>query len=159
PNRLRVSQVSEFTVASSNTNSTVGGGAAQYNFVSPSGGNEFHGQLLWQNRNSALAANDWFNNKNGVEKPRLNNNTFSGSAGGPIRKDKLFFYGAYDGARVHQQSNKTEYVLTPDARAGIFTYTDSSGAVRKANILALKGVSVDPFVQANILPQIPTTIN
>src|SRR5262249_28607657 len=104
PNRLRISQVAEFTIANSNTNSTVGGGAAQYNFVSPSGTNDLHGELFWQNRNSALAANDWFSNKDGVPQARLNNNLFGGAAGGPIRKDKLFFYGAYDASREHQQA-------------------------------------------------------
>src|SRR5262249_1724905 len=143
PNRLRVSQVSEFTIATSNTNSTVGGGAAQYNFVSPSGGNQLHGELLWQNRNSALAANNWFNNKDGVERPRLNNNTFSASAGGPIRKDKLFFYGAYDGTRQHEQEPESGVVLTPDARSGIYTYRDSSGVLQKRNVLQLRGATVD----------------
>jgi hypothetical protein len=159
PNRLRVSQVNEFTVATANTNATVGGGAAQYNFVSPSGTNELRGNVFWQNRNSALAANDWFSNQSGTERPNLNKNIFGGAAGGPLRHDKLFFYGSYEGTREHTQTPVTGVVLTPDARNGIFTYRDSSGAVQKRNVLALRNVSVDPFIQANILSQVPTTIN
>jgi hypothetical protein len=159
PNRLRIGQVSEFTVASSNTNSTVGGGAAQYNFVSPSGTNQMHGVFLWQNRNSYLAANDWFNNQSGVPRSRLNDNIFGGSVGGPIRKDKLFYYGTYEGTRVHQQTPQTAVVLTPDARNGIYTYLNNAGNVQKVNVLNLRGASVDPFVQNNILNQLPTTIN
>jgi hypothetical protein len=159
PNRLRVSQVSEMTVNTSNAGTTVGGGAAQFNMVSPSGTNQLHGEALWYNRNNALAANDWFNNQSGVAKPFLNENIFGGSLGGPIRKDKLFFYGTYEGTRTRQQTPQTGVVLTPDARNGIFTYRNSQGAVQKVNLLSLRGASLDPFVQSNILSQLPATIN
>lgn len=159
PNRLRVSQVAEMTVETSNAASTVGGGAAQINMVSPSGGNTIHGDALWYNRNNALAANDWFDNKDGVAKPFLNENIFGGNLGGPIRKDKLFYYGSYEGTRVHQQTTLNNYVLTPDARNGIYTYVDNTGVVRKANLLALRSASVDPYVQNTILPQLPTAFN
>lgn len=159
PNRLLVSQVSEMTVQTSNASSSVGGGAAQINMVSPSGGNSIHGDALWYNRNNALAANDWFDNKDRVAKPFLNENIFGGNLGGPIRKDKLFYYGAYEGTRVHQQTSVDNTVLTPDARSGIFTYVDNTGLVRKANLLSLRGASIDPYVQGTILPQLPTTFN
>ncbi|PWT98709.1 MAG: hypothetical protein C5B51_28600 [Terriglobia bacterium] len=159
PNRLRVSQVSEMTVGTSNVSSTVGGGAAQFNMVSPSGTNQFHGEALWYNRNNALAANEWFNNQSGVDKPFLNENIFGGSFGGPIRKDKLFFYGTYEGTRVRQQTAQNGTVLTPDARNGIFTYTTSAGVVQKVNLLNLRGVQIDPFVQSNILSGLPGTVN
>jgi len=159
PFRPRTSQVAEFTVETSNANSTVGGGAAQFNMVSPSGGNQIHGDAIWFNRNSAYAANDWFNNQSGVANPFLNQNQFGGSIGGPIKKDKLFYYGTYEGQRVRQQTTENATVLTPDARNGIFTYRTSSGAVQKANILALRNAAIDPFVSSNILSALPGTIN
>ena len=60
PNRLVLDQVAEFTVSTSNTNSTVGGGASQITLTTPSGGNVYHGHVYWFNRNNALAAGSWF---------------------------------------------------------------------------------------------------
>jgi hypothetical protein len=159
PNLLKSSQVSEFTVETSNASTTIGGGASQVNLVGPSGTNTFHGEALWYNRNSAFAANDWFNNLSGIPQPRLNQNIAGGRIGGPIRKDKLFFFGAFEGTYDHQQTPENGYVLTPDARQGIFTYTDNAGIVQKKNLLALRNASIDPFVKDNILPNLPTTIN
>ncbi|HLK68364.1 MAG TPA: TonB-dependent receptor [Bryobacteraceae bacterium] len=158
PNLLKSSQVAEMTVETSNANTSMGGGASQINMVSPSGSNTLHGEALWYNRNNAFAANEWFNNQEGVRQPFLNQNIFGGRAGGPIRKDKLFFFGAFEGTYDHQQLAQNGVVLTPDARNGIFSYIDSGGNLRKANVLALRGVGIDPVAQG-ILNQLPTTIN
>ena len=158
PNLLKLSQVSEMTVETSNANSTLGGGASQINMVSPSGTNRYHGEGLWYNRNSALAANEWFSNQGGIEKARLNLNSLGGRLGGPIKKDKLFFFGAFEGGYNHQQQAQNGTVLTPDARNGIFTYRDTGGVLRKVNVLAARGVSIDPFAQ-DIVNKLPTTIN
>jgi hypothetical protein len=144
PNKLTISQVQEFTVASSNLNSSLGGGATQVVLVSPSGTNALHGSGYWYNRNNKLSANDWFNNKDEVETPFLNLNQLGGSIGGPVVKDKLFFYGNYEAYRLRQQSPKSRTILTPDARQGIFTTTSG----QKFDILRAKGLSVDPTIQA-----------
>jgi hypothetical protein len=157
-NELKASQVAEMTVETSNSAATLGGGASQISMVSPSGTNQFRGEALWYNRNNAFAANDWFNNQAGIGKPFLNRNILGGRAGGPIRRDKLFFFGAFEGSYDREQSPVNGTVLTPDARNGTFTYIDSAGAVRKANVLALRGVGIDPFAQ-KIVSQIPTAIN
>ena len=70
----------------------------QINLVTKSGTNAFHGSLHEYNRNTLFAANDFFNNKNGVSKPPLNRNQFGGSIGGPILRDKLFFFFNYEAA-------------------------------------------------------------
>src|SRR5206468_6825862 len=74
PNLLLMDQVSEFTISTSNTNSTVGGGSSQITISTPSGGNQFHGAGYWYNRNNALAADSWFDNKDGIPKSFLNQN-------------------------------------------------------------------------------------
>jgi len=77
--------------------------------------------------------------------------------GGPIKKDKLFFYGSYEGIRAHQQLPQDFTVLTPAARQGIFTY--NSGGTHQVNLLGLRGLTgVDSGIQP-LLAQIPTTIN
>ena len=154
PNKLLLGQVRQMTVVTSNGNAASSGGASQLAFETPSGSNQLHGGVFWQNRNSALSANDWFNNQAGVGLPRLNQNQGGANLGGAIRKDKLFYYAGYELVRLHQQSPQTATILTSDARAGIFTYRDTTSVVRKVNLLALRNAQIDPYIQ-NLLGQIP----
>jgi len=154
PNVLLLDQVAEFTVSTSNTNASAGGGASQVNFVTPSGTNSYHGSVYWQNRNNAFAANTWFNNRDGVAKPFLNSNWIGATFGGPAIKDKLLFYGNYEVFRSRQQTAANRAILTSTARQGIFTYKDAQGTVRQVNVLQAAGVPADPATQA-ILQQVP----
>jgi hypothetical protein len=155
PNMLQLDQVGEFTLATSNTNASAGSGAAQLTFVTPSGTNDWHGSLYWFNRNNVTSANDWFNNRNGVSRPFLNQNQAGGSASGPIIKNKLFFYANYEATRQRQQSPATRTILREDARQGIFTYLDSaSGARRTANIFTASGLRPDTAM-ASLLGAMP----
>src|SRR5205807_3581909 len=122
--------------------------ASHVTFVTPSGTNQFHGTAYWYNRNSALSANDWFNNRDGIPNSFLNQNQAGGAIGGPIKKDKLFFYANYEAYRLRQQNSVNRTILTSDARQGIFTYTDSGGVVRKVNILTASGTVIDSAVSA-----------
>ncbi len=154
PNLLALDQVGEFTVATSNVNAALGGGASQVSFVTPSGANQFHGAGYWYNRNNRLAANDWFNNKDGIERPFLNQNQAGGSLGGPLKKDKLLFYVNYEAYRLRRQAAANRTILTGDARQGLFTYQDVNGAVRKVNVLQAAGAGIDPFL-SELLAQVP----
>lgn len=149
PNMLLLDQVAEVTVGTSNNNLSQGGGAGQINFVTPSGTNKYHGSLMFTNRASRLAANSWFNNRDGVARAFLNQNQYGGSFGGPIKKDKLFFYGNYEALRLRQQSTANRTILTDDARQGIFTYV-AGGVVRKVNLLQTVGITADPAAKALI---------
>jgi Carboxypeptidase regulatory-like domain len=154
PNLLLLDQVSELTVSTSNTLSAAGGGSAQVSFVTPSGGNQFHGNAYWSNRNNYFAANTWFNNQSGVKRPFLNQNQIGGSVGGHIIRNKLFFYTNYELFRLRQVSSQNHTILTADARQGIFTYRDAGGAVQKVNVLQAAGIQPDP-VAASLLAQVP----
>jgi hypothetical protein len=158
PNKLRISQVRQVTLITSNANAAASGGATEAAFSTPSGTNQFHGEAFWYNRNNALAANDWFNNQAGIGQPFLNQNQFGGDMGGPIRKDKLFFYGSYEGIRAHQQMPQNFTVLTPSARTGIFSY-NAGGTIRQVNLLSLRNLTgVDSGVQP-LLAQVPAVVN
>ena len=157
PNMLLLDQVSEVTVTSSNADASAGGGSSQVSYVTPTGGNQYHGSGDWSNRNSALAANTFFNNQSGVAIPHLNQNQVGAKLGGHIIKDKLFFYVNYEAFRLKQQTPENYTVLTPDARNGIFTYL-VSGAPLKANLFNLMGTQANPIMQS-LLAQVPTTIN
>jgi hypothetical protein len=154
PNKLRIGQVRQMTLVTSNGNAAASGGATEAAFSTPSGTDEFHGELFWYNRNNDFSANDWFNNQAGIGQPRLNQNQFGGLIGGPIKKDKLFFYASYEAIRAHQQTPQDNTILTASARSGIFTY-NSGAAVHQVNLLTLRSISIDPAIQT-LLAQVPT---
>src|SRR5580704_15382746 len=154
PNEPFLSQVQEFTVISSNQGAASSGGASQVNFTTPSGTNQFHGAAFWQNRNNDFAANDFFDNQDGNPLPRLNLNQGGVEVGGPIKKDKLFFYGAYELFRERQQTEVDATVLTQTARQGIFSYVDSAGQVQQQNLLSITGLPMDP-VMSSLLAKVP----
>ena len=83
---------------------------AQISVVTKSGTNAFHGTAFEYFRNDKLDANDWFANAKGLTRPELRQNDFGGVLGGPIRKDKLFFFGSYEGLRVRQPHVANTYV-------------------------------------------------
>ena len=149
PNLLLLDQVAEMTLSTSNTNPAAGNGASQVTFVTPSGGNQFHGSAFIQNRNSAFAANSWFSNQSGTPKAFLNQNQLGGTISGPVKKDKLFFFFNYEAFRRHQQTTQTRTILTDTARQGIFTYL-VGGVPQRVNILQLAGASIDPTMKALI---------
>jgi hypothetical protein len=154
PNEPLLSQVQEFTVITSNQGAASSGGASQVNFTTPSGGNQYHGYALWQNRNNDFAANDFFDNQDGNPLPRLNLNQVATNVGGPIKKDKLFFYGAYELYRNRSQGEQVQTILTTTARQGIFTYRDTQGQVQQADVLGIEGLPMDP-VMSKLLAQVP----
>ena len=75
---------------------------AQVSVVTKSGTNTFHGTAFEYFRNDKLDANDWFANASRLARPELRQNDFGGVLGGPLVKNKLFFFGSYEGLRVRQ---------------------------------------------------------
>jgi hypothetical protein len=86
---------------------------AQVSIVTRSGTNRFHGALFEYFRNDALDAKDWFANFNRLMKPAERQNAFGGVFGGPVLKDKTFFFFSYEGLRLRQPS--TQQSAVPDA--------------------------------------------
>jgi len=162
PNKLTIGEVSELTVSTSNLNPAIGGNANAISLSSPSGSNQYHGNAYWYNRNNFFSANDWFNNKDGVARPFLNLNQFGGAVGGPVKRDKLLFYVAYETYNLHQTSPKTTTILTPTARQGILQYR-VNGAIQQFNVLQNPGATPAPLtIDKNIAPilaQVPTVGN
>lgn len=92
---LPIDAIDQFSVQS-NANAEAGrNGGGSINMVIKSGSNALHGSLYYFNRNDALAANTPFA-PSGSPKPKLKNNQFGGSVGGPVIKDKLFFFMTYE---------------------------------------------------------------
>lgn len=90
------------------------------------GTDQFHGNLREYNRNTLLEANDWFNNRDGIPRTPLVRNQFGGSVGGPIRKNKLFFFFDYEGLRDSQGVSYERAVPTTQFRSGELAYVNNT---------------------------------
>ncbi len=95
---LSLDSLQEFTVQVNFMDASYGHGASSIELVTKSGTNQFHGVAYDFVRNRAFQAGQFFRPKNG--KPRFTYNQFGGNFGGPIRRDKTFFFGNYEGRRA-----------------------------------------------------------
>jgi Carboxypeptidase regulatory-like domain/TonB dependent receptor/TonB-dependent Receptor Plug Domain len=86
-----------------------------------SGTNGFHGTAYEFLRNRVFDANSFFNNRNGIDKPQNIQNQFGGNLGGPVLKDRLFFFFNYEGTRIRKGVTRTGNVPTANERIGDFS--------------------------------------
>jgi hypothetical protein len=117
--------VAEMKLVTTPVDAELGRGNAQVQIQTRSGTNQFRGSGVWNNQNSALNANSWVNNSNAgaAVKPNWYNlNQLTGSLGGPIIKNKTFFYVLYDKQLVNRRTLVNSAVLTDPARQGIWRY-------------------------------------
>ena len=115
---VSVDAVSEFKVQTQMQTAEFGGfSGAVINVNTKSGTNELHGTGFEFLRNSDLDANNFFNNANGVARTPSRNNIFGGSIGGPIRKDRTFFFASFEGLRQRVGVNADARVPSLAARA------------------------------------------
>ena len=142
--RNTLDSIQEFRVVTTTANADQGRSAgAQVSLVTKSGTNEMHGSLYEFHRNTATAANDFFNNRAGVDRAKLIRNIFGVSVGGPVKKDRAFFFANYEGRRDASEGNAVRKVPGESMRNGFLRYRGVSGAVQE----------LDPaFIRSNIDP-------
>lgn len=120
-----IENIQEFRVDSSNYPAEYGTGTGgQINVIGKSGGNDFKGALFYYIRNDVLDARNFFD---GAEKSPLRLNQFGGSLGGPVIKDKLFFFGSYEGLRQRAGFNIIESTPSTAVRDFINFYDGDAG--------------------------------
>ncbi|MCG3160438.1 MAG: hypothetical protein JMDDDDMK_01507 [Acidobacteria bacterium] len=135
-----IDTVEEFRGTSANANATFGRGAGgQITLVSKSGTNDIHGSGYWYHQDNALNANSWTNNRLGLKRPFHLDNRFGGTVGGPIWKNKTFFFLAYEGRRNPSPAQVTRFVPTDTLKQGILRFRDASGQVQTYDQNAIKG--------------------
>ncbi len=133
-----VDSVQEFRGVVGNPTATGGqGSGGQFELVTRSGTNHFHGLLNEYHRDTDTEANDWFNNNAGLGRPPLVRNQFGGNIGGPIWRNKAFFFFDYDGRRDARHSPVARTVpLGTDStgyRGGEVAYVNTAGAIVTLN--------------------------
>src|ERR1700674_1680584 len=126
--------VQEFRVTTTNYGADQGqGSGAQVALVTRSGTNAFHGALYEYIRNTITSANDYLvkqseQNIGLPNKPlQLNRNIFGAAIGGPIQKDRLFFFANYEGTREREEQRAERVIPTPTLCQGIFQYVNADG--------------------------------
>lgn len=127
--RSTLDSLQEFRVTTSNANADEGrSSGAQVALVTKGGTNSFHGTAYEYNRTNLGYANDWFNKQAELQSGlpnvpgQLIRNTFGATVGGPIRKDRVFFFLAYEGQRTRENTQVTRVVPSDSLRAGTMQY-------------------------------------
>jgi Carboxypeptidase regulatory-like domain/TonB dependent receptor len=148
--------VEEFRVTTTNYGADQGqGSGAQVTLVTKSGTNSFHGSVYEYLRNTITSANDYLVKQSELNigdpnKPlQLNRNIFGVSVGGPVRKDRLFFFTNYEGTREREQQRAERVIPTPAMCQGIFRYLNVNGGLTTLMPSDLKtldprGIGIDP---------------
>ena len=120
--RPSVDAIQEFKVVTSPYSAEYGRSpGAAVSVSTKSGTNDFHGTGYEYFRNESFDSNDFFSKRAGAAKPANDQNQFGGNLGGPIVKDKAFFFADYEGTRITRGVTRLTRVPTADERAGIFT--------------------------------------
>jgi len=139
---VTLDSVQEFRVTTSNYNADQGeGSGAQVALVTKSGTNVFHGSLYEYHRNTFTSASDYF-----LQAPlKLIRNIFGVSVGGPVEKNRLFFFVNYEGTRQREQNSVVRTIPTPSLCQGMVQYVDVNGQTQTLTQTQLSNPSLDPL--------------
>jgi hypothetical protein len=149
---IRLGAIEEVTVSTAGLTSEAGAeGAVQVQFVTKRGTNTFRGQVFDTIQNEGLNAQAVVNKTRGLPKNRLRQHEYGANFGGPLVRNKLFFFGNYEQIYAPSENTIERTVLTAEAQQGIFRYNATDGSVRTIDLLALARANglpgtIDPFV-------------
>lgn len=153
--------IGEFRIVTEGGKAEYGRSAgAQVDLITRSGTNNYHGDAFDYLRNTALNANDFFNNQTNTPRPKFIQNIYGGSFGGPIIHDKTFIFGNFQGIRTHQDTVRNRQVLSTLARQGIFQWIDANKNLQSFNIATNdpRKIGVDPQM-AKLFALVPAPNN
>ena len=134
--RVTLDSIEEFRTTTTNGGADEGrSSGAQVSLVTKSGSNTYHGAAYEYHRNTITTANTYFNNLDGVPRAKLLRNVFGAAVGGPIKKDRLFFFTNFEGRRDASDSSAVRVVPNDQFRQGIFTYNTCTSYDSDGNCL------------------------
>ncbi|HWW24182.1 MAG TPA: carboxypeptidase-like regulatory domain-containing protein [Edaphobacter sp.] len=147
--RTSLDATEQFRVTTSSANADTGrSSGGQVNLVTKSGTNQIHGSTYWYNRSNLGLANDWFNKAAQINSGLPNTpghlirNTYGISLGGPLKHDKIFLFGNYEGNRQNEAQPTVRTVPTDSLRAGNLLYTGTDGST--VTLTPSQFASMDP---------------
>lgn len=164
-----VDSIEEFRVGVTNLNASFARSAGgQVALVGRRGSNDFHGALYWYHQNDNLNANSWTNNRSGIPKAESKDNRYGFRVGGPVHKNRAFFFTNYEGRNFSRVFDVTRIVPTDTLRQGIVRQRDNAGRIVSYNLATStlcapnnntrcdpRGLGLSPSVAAlwSLLPQ------
>jgi hypothetical protein len=141
--RVTPDSIEEFRVTTASPDATRGrSSGAQIALITKSGSNEYRGNLFHYHRNTVTTANNFFNNAAGIERPKLLRNLFGGSLGGPIVRNRLFFFYNYEGMREAKEVTVNRIVPLASLGQGQLRYINEVGDVVTLTTAQLNALSV-----------------
>jgi hypothetical protein len=141
---IPLDSMQEFRVTVAGEGASAGhSSGGQVSLVTRSGSNVIHGSAYEYNRNTDYTANSFFNNLNGLARPQLVRNQFGASLGGPIRKNKVFFFGNYERRIDSSQQSQSRLVPTDTLKQGIIKFKTSDGVTHSLTPTDVQ--TVDPL--------------
>ncbi len=155
--RSTLDSTEEFRVTTAGFNADTGrSSGAQINILTKSGSNDFHGSVYGRTRNWITPANDWFNKQAELAQGlpnipgTMDRNTYGASLGGPLKKNKLFFFATYEGEKVNENQQMTMIVPTASLRLGQMRYPSTvNGSTQVVTLTPSQIASMDPNCSAN----------
>jgi hypothetical protein len=157
--RAPVDSVQEVRTIVGNGDTSFGrSSSAQVEIVTKSGTNNFHGSASEYNRNTSFEANTFFNNLNGVPRAPLIRNQFGGNVGGPIKKEKLFFFFDYEGLRQNFPVQTVRIVPVAAVRAGGLNYINSNPGCSAQSRLNTQPNCITTLTPAQVATLDPATV-
>ena len=159
--RAPLDSLEELKVTTANSDADTGrSSGGQVSLVTKTGTNNFHGSFYIYNRPTFTAANDWFNEAAEIQQnepnkaPFLLRNTFGVNVGGPIVKDRLFFFAAYEGQRKREDLQVTRVVPSANLRQGIMQYpcdpNDPNCSITNSRVTSVNGTLVATLSAADL---------
>lgn len=152
----RIENIAEMTIQTAQLDlSGNGTSAMKIAMVTRRGSNAYHGRVFEDFQNTALNANSWSNNARRLPRNIVKLNDFGFSVGGPIIKNKLFFFGTYAESIQPQSITASSSVLSPSAQQGTFQYRAANGSIQSLNVLQIGAGAGGPTgVNPNIAGQL-----
>ena len=142
PTQINPDLVGEFRLITAPVDAEMGRGNSQIQVQTKSGTNAYHGSAVWEIQNSALDTNQWAYNRTYPKTSSWRNvHQYTLSLGGPIIKNKTFFFALWNGQIARGRDSANPTVLTPCARRGIFRYFDNWSNARYGTAMSLTGTA------------------
>src|SRR5579885_2369548 len=161
---IPLDSVQEFRTTIAGQGSDLGHTAGgQVAIVTKGGSNQFHGSAYEYNRNTDFEANDWFSNRAGVPRPALIRNQYGASLGGPIKKNKLFFFFNWEARKDRSQASKSDTVPSDTFKQGIVKVLLKRGqtvSLSPSDVQAIDPLHIgeNPYI-LNLMKQYPSGNN
>ena len=160
---IRLGAVEEVTISTAGLTAEAGAeGAVQVQFATKRGTNRLRGQVFDTIQHEGLNAQGFVNKARGLPKTKLRQHDYGANLGGPIVRNKLFFFANYEQAYSPSEAVLSRTLLTPEAQQGVLRYNAADGTVRTFNLLDLARANglpatVDPYI-ASLFQQANATV-